>query len=123
MDGDGLVVALAHRLLFHLPSVTSAFRGEDVALTHGEHDTGRTAATAGPEQRRLLRRLLVACPATGVATDTGFELTDVPSVASGPQLLIDCLECGQDHEWGIDDAMLGGDFGEALDRARTGTVS
>ena len=62
-------------------------------------------------------------PVTGSATDTGFELTDVPSVVTGPQLLIDCLECGQDHEWGIDDAMLGGDFGEALDRARTGTVS
>jgi hypothetical protein len=94
-----------------------------VALTHGETHTGRKAATAGPEQRRLLRRLLVACPVTGLATDTGFELTDVPSVASGPQLLIDCLECGQDHEWGIDDALLGRNFVGPLDPAPTRTDS
>lgn len=55
----------------------------------------------------LLRRLVIRCPATGRATDTGFELAAVPSVTQRPQLLVDCLECGQDHEWRLEDSFLG----------------
>ena len=78
-----------------------------MALVHGERDTRRRAATTSPDRPPLLlRRLMITCPVTGLATDTGFELTDVPTGVSGPQLLIDCLECGQDHQWRIDDASV-----------------
>ena len=78
-----------------------------MALIHRKVDTALQAATAAVNRPALLlRRLTIGCPVTGLATDTGFELTDVPSVVSGPQLLVDCLECGQDHKWGIDDVRL-----------------
>ncbi len=72
------------------------------------HDE-RAAHSAEPRARRrtLLRRLMVVCPATGHPTDTGFELSGVPRVSARPQILVDCLECGQDHEWRIDQAFLG----------------
>ena len=54
---------------------------------------------AGP----LLRRLLIRCPVTGDVTDTGFEITALPSVPHTAHRLIDCLECGQDHRWTVDD--------------------
>jgi hypothetical protein len=80
-----------------------------VELTYGRPETGLKSATPAPERPTLLlRRLSITCPVTGLTTDTGFELTDVPSVVSSRQLLIDCLECGQDHEWSIDDVMLDG---------------
>ncbi len=77
-----------------------------MALAHAQRDSGRTAIATSPYQPRLFRRLRITCPVTGVATDTGFELSEVPAVVSGPQLLIDCPECGQDHPWQIDDAVL-----------------
>ena len=58
--------------------------------------------------RLLLRRLLITCPVTGLPSDTGFELSSVPQLSRTRQLLIDCLECGQDHEWGIEDVVLDG---------------
>ena len=71
-----------------------------------ERDMGHMAVATGTEQPMLLRRLLITCPATGLPTDTGFELSELPAVVSGPRILIDCLECGQDHSWRIDDAVL-----------------
>jgi hypothetical protein len=65
------------------------------------------------EKPILFRRLLIMCPATGLPTDTGFELSEVPSVAGGQQLLVDCLECGQDHEWGVDDIVLDRSMGRS----------
>ena len=56
--------------------------------------------------QELLRRLLIRCPATGLATDTGFELTSISTASRSPQMLIDCLSCGQDHSWAIADAFL-----------------
>jgi hypothetical protein len=53
----------------------------------------------------LLRRLMIRCPVTGTATDSGFEMSEIPSV-SGRQALADCPECGQDHHWRIEDAFL-----------------
>jgi len=71
------------------------------------HDE-RAAHSAEPRarQRTLLRRLMIVCPATGQPTDTGFELSAVPRVSARQQILVDCLECGQDHEWRIEDAFL-----------------
>lgn len=57
-------------------------------------------------QPALLRRLMIVCPTTGLATDTGFELSAVPSVGARHQMLVDCIECGQDHPWHIDDAFM-----------------
>ena len=77
-----------------------------MALVDAERAAGQAPTTTRPERRRLLRRLMITCPVTGLATDTGFELSELPAVVSGPRILIDCLECGQDHSWRIDDAVL-----------------
>jgi hypothetical protein len=77
-----------------------------VATAHTGQDIGRRATARAIAKPILFRRLLITCPATGVPTDTGFELSEVPSVAGARQLLVDCLECGQDHEWGVDDVVL-----------------
>jgi hypothetical protein len=53
----------------------------------------------------LLRQFVIRCLATG-RTDTGYELTQVPSVQQRRQVLVDCLECGQNHEWRIEDSLL-----------------
>jgi hypothetical protein len=69
---------------------------------------GRTSSPIGPavRQRALLRRLMIVCPETFRATDTGFELTAIPRLSARRQLLVDCLECGQDHEWQVEDSFL-----------------
>ena len=74
-----------------------------MALTNVGGDTGPRATTT---ESRLLRRLVITCPVTGLPTDTGFELSDLPAVVTRQQLLVDCLECGQDHSWHIGDAAL-----------------
>lgn len=56
--------------------------------------------------RTLLRRLMIRCPATGAAADTGFEVTGLPMISRWRQVLVDCLECGQDHEWDVDQVFL-----------------
>ena len=57
-------------------------------------------------QRVLLRRLMIRCPEAGHPTDTGFELSSMPPLMHAEQLLVDCLEYGQDHAWRIEDAFL-----------------
>ena len=64
------------------------------------------SADARARQQTLLLRLMIVCPATGHPADTGFELSGVPIVSARQQMLVDCLECGQDHEWSIEDAFL-----------------
>ena len=59
-----------------------------------------------PRAGLLLRRLMIRCPVTGDATDTGFEITALPLISDTAHRLIDCLECGQDHEWTVDDLCL-----------------
>ena len=68
----------------------------------------RAAASDAPhsQSRSLARRLMIVCPITGRSADTGFELSGVPRVSARQQSLVDCLECGQDHQWRIDDAFL-----------------
>ena len=51
----------------------------------------------------ILHRLLITCPVTGRPADTGCELSAAPTLGSGQQRLVDCLECGQDHPWTIKD--------------------
>ena len=68
------------------------------------HDLGATKSLVG--QPQLLRRLTIICPVTRQPTDTGFELTALPLVTEAPQWLLDCLECGQDHMWSVDDVSL-----------------
>jgi hypothetical protein len=77
-----------------------------VALEHVEAGSRHSATTFRPKRTRLLRRLMIRCPVTGLATDTGVEPWALPAVVDGPQLLVDCLECGQDHPWDVDDAVL-----------------
>jgi hypothetical protein len=71
------------------------------------HDE-RAAHSAEPRVRsnRLARRLMIVCPTTGRPSDTGVDLMGVPRASSRLQMLVDCLECGQDHEWRIEDAFL-----------------
>jgi hypothetical protein len=72
------------------------------------HDTGTRkpdGTDAVAHRPVLLRRLVIRCPVTGLASDTGFELTELPQL-TGEQALIDCLECGQDHTWRVEDAYL-----------------
>jgi hypothetical protein len=59
-----------------------------------------------PSTTLLLRRLTIRCPVTGRAADTGFEISAMPSATRPPHLLVDCLECGQDHEWTVDDVYV-----------------
>jgi hypothetical protein len=54
----------------------------------------------------ILHRLLITCPVTGRPADTGYELSAAPTLGSGQQRLVDCLECGQDHPWAIEDTFL-----------------
>jgi hypothetical protein len=61
------------------------------------------APPAGASRGVLLRRLSIRCPVTGSATDTGLQLTALPQLI-GEHVLIDCLECGQDHTWRVEDA-------------------
>jgi hypothetical protein len=59
----------------------------------------------GPFRRAAALRLMIACPHTGNPVDTGYEPPDIPAVAI-PHMLVDCLECGQDHRWRIEDAFV-----------------
>ena len=54
----------------------------------------------------LLRRLMIRRRPTGRASDTGFDLSALPGVAGRRQLLVDCLQCGHDHDWSLDDVFL-----------------
>jgi hypothetical protein len=74
----------------------SVVHNERVAFSAGRHARSRT----------LLKRLMIVCGTTGRPTDTGFELLGVPRASAQRQMLVDCLECGQDHEWRIEDTFL-----------------
>lgn len=54
----------------------------------------------------LLRRLTIRCLQTGLPADTGFGLSEIPALAARQHILTDCLECGQDHPWQLEDAFL-----------------
>ena len=68
--------------------------------TPADEDDGRI----GPPS--FWHRLMICCPVTGVPVDTGVEATAVLRPTE-TQWLVDCLECGQDHPWSIQDAFAG----------------
>jgi hypothetical protein len=72
-----------------------------------QSSNGRRPILLEPERRRrvLLPRLMVLCRVTEIPVDTGYELSAVVS-RQEPLRLIDCMECGQDHTWTIEDAFL-----------------
>jgi hypothetical protein len=72
----------------------------------GNADMALSSHQQGAKARVLLRRLMVTRPITGVSVDTGYELMAISTFGRGPQVLVDCLECGQDHPWRIEDAFL-----------------
>jgi hypothetical protein len=78
--------------------------GDAMSVVH----QGRTANPLDlpGRERTLTRRLSIVCPETGRTTDTGLEVTEVPGLSARRQVLVDCLECGQDHEWSVDDIRL-----------------
>ena len=78
-------------------------------MTSHLHDPVAPQPPAMPGEPRapvLLRRLMIRCPRTGLPADTGFELAEIPALGAQHQILIDCLECGQDHPWQLEDAFL-----------------
>ena len=68
---------------------------------------GRVPTLKQPERRRrmLLRRLMVLCPVTETPVDTGYELSEAVSTRDRLRL-VDCMECGQDHVWRVEEAFL-----------------
>jgi hypothetical protein len=54
----------------------------------------------------LSQRLMIFCPHTGRPVHTGHGLTEIGGLAPKPQTLIDCTDCGQDHDWLIEDVFL-----------------
>ena len=63
----------------------------------------------GVHHRVLPRRLMIQCPVTGVPVDTGADLMAAHGMARRGDILVDCIECGQDHQWQVEDAFLEGD--------------
>ena len=59
-------------------------------------------ATAGPVPQSPWH-LVIACPETGLLTETGFDSWHPPTARRNR--LVDCLECGQDHDWRLGEAV------------------
>jgi hypothetical protein len=64
-----------------------------------------TTCTDAPYRRRVVPHLMISCPHTGNAVDTRFDATAIPSLATA-HLLMDCVECGQDHVWRTEEAFV-----------------
>lgn len=78
-------------------------------MTSQFHEPVAPKPPVSPREERasvLLRRLMIRCPETGLPADTGFQLSEIPALGSQQQMLVDCLECGQDHPWQLEDAFL-----------------
>jgi hypothetical protein len=67
---------------------------------------GKNTPPAVAHGSLLVSRLMIRCPATGRATDTAFDVTDLPRLGSGSHWILDCMECGRDHEWQVDDVIV-----------------
>ncbi len=55
-----------------------------------------------------MRQVMFRCPNTGELAPTGLEATSPEKLDQPSYLLIDCLECGQDHSWEPSHAILAG---------------
>jgi hypothetical protein len=52
--------------------------------------------------------LLITCPATGAAVETGFVMTRMAfDEATLTDVRLDCPRCRETHLWSIEDARLG----------------
>ena len=93
---------MARRLLLGLLDLKHTGVRNERGASKADSWVGRCADQAGA----LLRRLSIVCPQTGRDADTGFALTELPGLSARRQVLVDCLECGQDHEWTVNDIHL-----------------
>jgi len=50
--------------------------------------------------------VLTPCPVTGDLVPTGVQVTTLEDVEPEGNLLIACPECGRDHDWKREDAVL-----------------
>lgn len=50
--------------------------------------------------------VLISCPTTGNLVPTGVNIVNRNEMGDDSRLLIACPECGRDHEWTPDDAVL-----------------
>ena len=55
-----------------------------------------------------MRQVMIRCPFTGDLVPTGLEASSLEKLDQSQYLLIDCLECGQDHGWEPSQATLAG---------------
>ena len=55
-----------------------------------------------------MRQVMIRCPITEELVPTGLEVSDLQHLDQAGYLLIDCLECGQDHAWEPSQAVLAG---------------
>ena len=56
--------------------------------------------------RIMPRRVMVRCPSTAAAVDTGYG-PKAAATQRGAQVLANCPECRRDHTWRVEDAFLG----------------
>ena len=55
-----------------------------------------------------MRQVMIRCPFTQDLVPTGLEASSLETIEQREYLLIDCLECGQDHLWEPSLATMGG---------------
>ena len=55
-----------------------------------------------------MHQVMIHCPVTGDLVPTGLQATSMQKLDQAGYLLIDCLECGQDHVWEPSQASLAG---------------
>ena len=55
-----------------------------------------------------MRQVMIRCPNTEDLVPTGLEAASLQKLDQAEYLLIDCLECGQDHLWEPSGATLAG---------------
>ena len=55
-----------------------------------------------------MRQVMIRCPISGELVFAGLEVSDLEHLDRTGYLLIDCLECGQDHAWEPSQAVLAG---------------
>ena len=59
-----------------------------------------------PTGREPMPQVLISCPITGELIPTGVHVVSLEDVERQGNLLIACPECGRDHEWKREDAVL-----------------
>ena len=74
-----------------------------LVATLGSRDDSDDASVQG---HRLVRRLMIRCPATGRAVDTGLDMALRPKPVSGTHRMFNCTECAQEHAWRADDVFV-----------------